>query len=1801
MSHQQLPSIGTVPGSAASGALRLVWRHRNPKTLLQQGESEALVAGQVHTRVAEAGKIYRVVNAQDQIVTPEKAQRQGNHLVIVLKGQVQIIIQDFFAHTGKKSAQDGDEELFKQTDAQPAVQVQSNLFATDIAEDAAPVWQYAEGLSLSPHDSLLVQSGSSPDSVLGRGMSQDIQLAQAPMPASNAMPVADGTNPVVVAFMGAVGIQVIDNEDSSPPNNALNMQVLLGRVKADNDLKVLVYKVVNGKVEDKHTEFPVAKVDENSRLQVDMGDYTGLVKIVVRNGGDKFDFYNDLTLEETKAADNVDLVTSYVNVAPGVTKVNVNHLTTVVAQILDGAGDKTTKALSDAYKNVATELGYADLDLQSAEVKIPSDQSSGNAGGVLNGVLAQYNDPMSMANAIKANMFDSGVALKPALIEFVKSKVGRINNEVLNVADALGVSRTDILNADKLGPVFQGDYTKSVAESLASGSVVYTAKALDLQAVTFSLTDDNFMINSSTGEITSKALLDFETKSTHTLTVTAKDAGNNTTTQAITISVTDVNEKPTLRKGATETKVFVVNQSSSVSMSDYFADPDANDTLTYKILEGNLPSGITLTSEGVLSGKATGVETPRTVKVVATDKAGGLVSDPVSFTISSVDKPTVTGVAITDPSGDAKVGKPSDIVTIVLTLGEAVDLTGSITGTAVNFKEAAGGADVMFTPATVVFDAANKNKITLTGTFQAGKNSDNLLFVSMALPAGSELIGVQSKSKLEVSGYSILSGYKLDSQVATPALMLASDTGMSSSDGISSLGLITVTGIEASATWQYSTNSGSDWVVGTGSSFSLATGSYAANAVQVRQTDLAGNSSGVGKNAASFTLDSTVPTLTTAQFDGTHVVLNFSEPVDSSSLSGAAMRFGFKNEAGAVLDTYVVNAVAAGASSNQVKLSLASDAQKTALATALSSNTKVNLTYTDLTAGNDATGVLQDLAGNDLATIAAGVGITYRPVVVAAAIVDNLEPLNRGKGGNPITITLTLSEDVELAAGQALTSVALTFKDTANGATVNLSPANAEIGAAGTKKLTFVGTLPATGNSDNLVLTNVTITSANNTPVLVGKAGGQAMQSQDYAFLTGYALDNTAPSAPVAALATDTGNATDGISSVGTVRVSNLASDLKSWEYNSGSGWVTGTGSAFTLASGTYAANSVKVRQTDTVGQTSGETNMGAITIAPPAAITPALASDTGSSASDGVTRIATLSVTGLEAGATWSFSTNGGTNWSPVNSGASTQLPVGSYAAGNIKVRQIDLANNSSADATLSGAVIVDTTAPTVTSASANADKLTLTFSESLTNAANFVPTASDFTVAGKTVSAVSVSGNQVVLTVSPAYSYDPGSTGTVTYTNGADATDLQDLAGNEVMSFSGRTFSNVTPDRPSISGGALKDVTNLDVRSDLVLSLNATDLTLVAGKKIKIINDNNTRGTSMKGYADSDAKFNDIEITITENGADVIGTTKILSQDQDNSALKRNAPNRLALVTETTPTALNNGIQNNNSSIKIIGNKLIINPCIDLDFTNAYHIEVEAGALIDPNQLTNLALVTPAETAFKTVLPAANTKLNEQANRDGTLSKKMTNAGALVDSYYWIDLEGRGDQTNLNQYESVDVNIFDAGEKSFAFAFADKTNAAGLYGSGFQVRMFNFGRDDLIYADSLGAPGEVANSFKDDTWNYNFDFAAVDAGVGLYDGYAAAVPPPVDPTLPKRVVSNFSAQGLRILLTPDPAQLGLLDLANPNMDTLEKVQASAEARFKNLLDFQKKLDSPDIGASLTTSLLAVDPNNMKLHFVLG
>ena len=96
----------------------------------------------------------------------------------------------------------------------------------------------------------------------------------------------------------------------------------------------------------------------------------------------------------------------------------------------------------------------------------------------------------------------------------------------------------------------------------------------------------------------------------------------------------------------------------------------------------------------------------------------------------------------------------------------------------------------------------------------------------------------------------------VDATVAAPTIVLDADTGFSSSDAITSSGAYTVSGTESGAVIEYSTDGGTTW------STTAPTAVEGVNAIQVRQTDVAGNVSPAA--TLSFTLDTQIAAPTIA-------------------------------------------------------------------------------------------------------------------------------------------------------------------------------------------------------------------------------------------------------------------------------------------------------------------------------------------------------------------------------------------------------------------------------------------------------------------------------------------------------------------------------------------------------------------------------------------------------------------------------------------------------------------------------------------------------------------------------------------------------------------------------------------------------------------------------------------------------------------------------------------------------------------------------------------------------------------------
>ena len=215
---------------------------------------------------------------------------------------------------------------------------------------------------------------------------------------------------------------------------------------------------------------------------------------------------------------------------------------------------------------------------------------------------------------------------------------------------AVTVSVTDVNEAPTITSVSTG----TVAENAAITTVVYTAAATDVdsgQTLSYSLTGTDagsFDIDASTGVVTLKASANYESKASYSFNVVASDNGTGslTDTKAVTVTVTNVNEAPTITSGASGT----VTENAATSTVVYTAtatDVDAGQTLSYSLTGTDAGSFDIDASTGVVTLKASAnyeSKASYSFNVVATDNGTGTLTDTKAVTVSVTDVNEVTVV-----------------------------------------------------------------------------------------------------------------------------------------------------------------------------------------------------------------------------------------------------------------------------------------------------------------------------------------------------------------------------------------------------------------------------------------------------------------------------------------------------------------------------------------------------------------------------------------------------------------------------------------------------------------------------------------------------------------------------------------------------------------------------------------------------------------------------------------------------------------------------------------------------------------------------------------------------------------------------------------------------------------------------------------------------------------------------------------------------------------------------------------------------------------------------------------------------
>ena len=657
----------------------------------------------------------------------------------------------------------------------------------------------------------------------------------------------------------------------------------------------------------------------------------------------------------------------------------------------------------------------------------------------------------------------------------------------------------------------------------------------------------------------------------------------------------------------------------------------------------------------------------------ALDIIGSSGNDTIStqaFTFTAAQRETIFEQSpvksITDPSGTYMT--PIARAPAKPTLTAASD-TGS---------SASDGITKDTTP-TLTGGAGAKQIITLyDGNTKVGtavaSSTGAYSITSSALADGSHNLSVTATAVSgNVSAPSASLAIVIDSTAPTaaaaPTLTVASDTGSSSTDGITSVTTPTITGTaEAGSTVKLydgqtiiSTVMANSAGVYSVTSPTLAAGSHY---LKVTQTDAAGNSSGYSAGK-TIVIDTTMPQAPKAP------------TLTAASDTGSSASDGITKDATPTLT---------GTAEAKSIITLYDGTMKVGTATA-SATGAYSITASTLANGSHTlTVTATDTAGN---VSAASPGL--------AIVIDTVIP------ATPAAPTINAASDTGTSVTDGITNVTTpTVSGTAEaGATVTLLDAKAVVGSA-----------VADSNGAYSITSSTLAEGSHALTVTATDAAGNVSKASTARTVVIDTAPPATPAVPTLAAASDTGvSATDGITNDTTPTLTGTAEAKSTITLYDGT---TKVGTAIAGATGAYSitasalangSHSLTVTATDAAGNVSAASPAVAIvvdTTAPlaPTALNLSAASDTGTSSSDGITSVNAPTFTGkAEAGSTVTLFDGTTKVGSAVadSSGAftisSSSLSDGSH---KMSVKATDTAGNvgsSSAAKT----IVIDTSAPAV------------------------------------------------------------------------------------------------------------------------------------------------------------------------------------------------------------------------------------------------------------------------------------------------------------------------------------------------------------------------------------------------------------------------------------------------------------------------------------------------------------------------
>lgn len=214
--------------------------------------------------------------------------------------------------------------------------------------------------------------------------------------------------------------------------------------------------------------------------------------------------------------------------------------------------------------------------------------------------------------------------------------------------------------------------------------------------------------------------LGLSSSGSYTVTLTATETATGlTAVNQFTLLVSNTNQNPTVATPITD-RTNDEGDAVSFSVAANFADSDPGDTLTFSVVSGTLPAGVSIASNGQISGTISQTAAGSyAITVRANDGQGGTIDDSFTWTVNAENAPPVAVGTLAGRTGS--VGVPLEILGSELRAGFADpdndNLTYTVTGLPSGLLYFPGSSNISGAPAT---GTAGAHVITMRATDPAG-------------------------------------------------------------------------------------------------------------------------------------------------------------------------------------------------------------------------------------------------------------------------------------------------------------------------------------------------------------------------------------------------------------------------------------------------------------------------------------------------------------------------------------------------------------------------------------------------------------------------------------------------------------------------------------------------------------------------------------------------------------------------------------------------------------------------------------------------------------------------------------------------------------------------------------------------------------------------------------------------------------------------------------------------------------------------------------------------------------------------